>query len=145
MALSDQDKRFLLALVYATGVVIFWRGIWGIADTIPILSNVFVSFFVGLLILTLTGLIFREFDPFGQQVGRITKLVHNVIQESKIGKNYLISYYDVLKKKHISINAKHVKHIEHNNLVAVKDGREVFIPIHRVSRIHKDKKLIWQH
>ncbi len=63
MPLSKLDKKFLFSLLYAVGVIFLWRGIWGIADLTPILNNFFVSFFIGLLILTITGLIFREFEP----------------------------------------------------------------------------------
>lgn len=58
---TRKDKQYLALLVAGTGIVLFWRGIWHLADITPVVENPFVSLFLGLLILTITGFIWREF------------------------------------------------------------------------------------
>lgn len=58
---TKRDKDYLLLLIGGSGIILFWRGIWHLADVTPIVENPFVSLFLGLLILTITGFIWREF------------------------------------------------------------------------------------
>ncbi|MBI4140938.1 DUF504 domain-containing protein [Candidatus Woesearchaeota archaeon] len=143
MPLSETDKQFLMSLVYAAGIILFWRGIWAIADITPIVMNGFVSFFLGLLILTLTGYIYKEFDPFGQRTNKIIKLLHHITTTKK-EEGYSIHYYDEVGKHHHKILPENIMRIEHNLLITQHKGHEIFIPIHRISRIHKKAEVIWK-
>ena len=58
---TKKDKQYVSLLVAGTGIVLFWRGIWALADITPVIENPFVSLFLGLAILTFTGFIWREF------------------------------------------------------------------------------------
>ncbi|MBI4440880.1 hypothetical protein HY639_01815 [Candidatus Woesearchaeota archaeon] len=58
---TRRDKEYLLLIVAGSGAVLFWRGIWNIADIVPVVQNPFVSLFLGLTILTVTGFLWREF------------------------------------------------------------------------------------
>lgn len=58
---TRRDKEYLMFIVAGSGAILFWRGIWHIADITPIVQNPFVSLFLGLLILTVTGFLWREF------------------------------------------------------------------------------------
>jgi len=102
-----------------------------------------VSFFLGLLILTLTGYIYREFDPFGQRTSKILKLLHNV-STAKKEEGYAVHYYDELSKQHHRIEPENIKRIEHNTIILEKNGKEFFVPIHRISRIHKKNEVVWK-
>ncbi len=144
MTLSEQDKEFLKVLFYATAVIVFWRGVWGIFDEIPIISNVYVSFFIGLTALTLSGMIYRQFDLFSSKQNKLTKVLHNVITDAKKEEGYLIHYFDELTGKHESIKPKNVRKIEHNVMVVEHHGHEDFVPLHRISKIHKKGKQIWE-
>jgi len=143
--ISETDKHFLVSLVYATGIIIFWRGVWGIADEIPILSNVFVSFFIGLLILTLTGFIYREFDPLGSKLKRIHKMLHGIADEAAKGKRYLIEYYDGIAKRTVTFAARDIHRIEERMIIVNKSGREVHIPFKRLTRVFLGKTVVWKH
>jgi hypothetical protein len=142
--LSETDKHFLVSLVYGTGIIIFWRGVWGIADEMPILNNVFVSFFVGLLILTLTGFIYREFDPLGSQVKKIHKLVHEVADEARKGKRFVIEYYDAIAKERFRVSAAAVHRIEERSVILRRAGRELHVPFNRLTRVLKGKEIVWK-
>ena len=60
--LEDKIRKHLskfpivYALVGAVGIVLFWRGVWLIADSIPFLSNPYISLFVSIIILLAIGL-----------------------------------------------------------------------------------------
>lgn len=47
---------FQYALLGAIGTVLFWRGVWMIADVTPIIKDPYVSFFLSVIILLSTGL-----------------------------------------------------------------------------------------
>jgi hypothetical protein len=51
----------LYAFIGGVGVVLFWRGVWHIADVVPILSNAFVSITLGTIILLVTGVFVSAF------------------------------------------------------------------------------------
>ncbi len=57
-------RPFIYAILGGTGVILFWRGVWELADRTPIISNPVVSIFVGLGILAVTGLL--VFQLIGQ-------------------------------------------------------------------------------
>lgn len=44
-------RKFLFALLIASGTVLVWRGLWEITAKLPLLSESFVALFVGLGIL----------------------------------------------------------------------------------------------
>jgi hypothetical protein len=59
----DRDLRrrlwhhpFFLAFLGGIGVILFWRGIWHLADVTPFLSHPLTSLLVGAVILAATGL-----------------------------------------------------------------------------------------
>lgn len=143
MALTENDKQFLLSLLYAGAIILFWRGIWVIADFTPVLKNGFVSFFLGLLVLTLTGYIYKEFDPFGQKTSKILRLLHNVAAAKK-EEGYAIEYHDAIGKHDHKIPNSSIKRVEHNFLVVEQNGHELFIPVHRINKVHKKSEVVWQ-
>ena len=142
--ISETDKHFLVSLVYGTGIIIFWRGVWGIADEVPILNSVYVSFFVGLLILTLTGFIYREFDPLGNQVKKLHRFLHTIADEAEKGKRYVVEYYDGIAKKSVLVAAKDIHRIDEKFVVVNKNGHEHHIPFKRLTRVFLDKKIVWK-
>lgn len=141
--ISETDKQFLMSLLYAAALILFWRGIWAIADFTPIVNNAFVSFFLGLLILTLTGYIYKEFDLFGQKTGKMIKLLHNIISAEK-KEGYALHYYDEIGKHTHRVFPDEIRKIEHNFIVIERNGHEIFVPIHRLNKIHKKDEIIWK-
>ncbi len=143
MALKEQDRQFLMSLAYATGVILFWRGIWEGSLEIPILDNPWVSLFLGLAILTLTGWVYREFDVIGAKASRLLNALTNALHDSSRGVKHNIFYFDELTKKHHKVPARKVKKVERNHVIVEQKGRELFIPIHRITKIQKGKTTIW--
>jgi len=142
--LSSSDKNYIAALTVVIGIILFWRGVWEAAYTIPILSNPFVSLFIGLLIITLTGVIFQEFDPFRASTTKTMEILNEIVSRKHKKERYEVIYFDELANKRISIPHKNIKKIEHNFIVVEEDGREIFIPVHRVHRILENGRTIWK-
>jgi len=55
-----RKHRIIRALVAGVGIILFWRGVWGLADMTPILSNEFVSIGFGIILLVISGLLMKE-------------------------------------------------------------------------------------
>jgi len=142
--LRDEDRQFLWTLFYATGIILFWRGVWEISYELPLLKNVYFCFFVGLLILTLTGYMYKEFDPFTQKGHRITRLLREIVSLHKRGKMHEIFYFDDVGGHEHRLNPSKIIKIETDYLTYNEKGHEVFVPLHRVLRIHKGKEMIWK-
>ena len=66
---------FLYALIGGVGVVLFWRGVWHMADDLSVASG--VSFVLGTMILLITGVFVSEF--IGKQL-----IIAGLIGEKKL-------------------------------------------------------------
>lgn len=95
--------------------------------------------------LTISGAIFKEFDPLGGIQKAVNRTLHAVhIHHDQ--KNFQFKYYDKTQKKYVSIPATWVKKIEKGALVAVQPHhqQEIFIPIHRITEVLYKGKLYWR-
>ncbi len=141
--LRETDRHFLLSLVAATGVILFWKGLWDGVGSLWILQSPWVDLFVGLAILTFSGLIFAQFDPLGGIEGGVMSAVQKIAVHPR-KHEFIIKYYDNIQKKDIEISAKNIRQIEKNILSLHEKGKEIFIPLHRVKSIHRFGKTIWR-
>ncbi|MFH1668569.1 MAG: RNA repair domain-containing protein [Candidatus Woesearchaeota archaeon] len=141
--MRESDKHFLWSLFGAVGVILFWKGIWEGVGSLPLVENGWVSLFVGLAILTFSGMIFREFDPLGGLEKGALKILHSVHNHPQ-KHEFTIHYYDKVKKKNVEVKANYLKHIEKNNLSIHTKDKEIFIPIHRVSAISRNDVVVWK-
>lgn len=142
--ISATDKRYLAALVVLTGVVLFWRGVWDSLYMIPIIDNSLVSLFLGLLILTLSGVIFQEFDPLSKKIANTMEILNEIVSRKRKKEKYEIHYFDEKKNKAEIIAHEKIKKMEHNFLVLEEKDREIFIPVHRIEKIKENGKTIWK-
>ena len=142
--IREEDRQFLYSLLYATGIVLFWRGIWEVSYEIPLLKNVYFCLFVGLAILTLTGYMYREFDLFHTKKHKIAQMLHEVQHLTRRGEQHEIFYYDDIKGDEHKIMPDKIKKIEADFLVYEEKGHEFFLPLYRITRVHKGKQLVWK-
>ncbi len=145
MKLREQDRHFLWSLLAAIGVIFVWKGLWEGLYEIPYLGDPWVALFFGLVILTFSGLIFREFDPLGSIEKSANKVVRSVFNNSN-RKEFHLKYHDKVKKKDILICGDLIKSIEKSTIV-IKDknkNQEYFIPIHRITEITQKGKTYWR-
>jgi len=141
--LRESDKHFILSLFAATGIIMFWRGLWEIMADVPILEDPLVDLVAGLTLLAFSGILFKEFDPTGGIENSSINMIHTVNHHPK-RHEFSIKYYDKAKKQEIEISAKHIKSIEKNNLLVHSKGKEQFIPIHRIRSIHRKGVVVWR-
>jgi hypothetical protein len=141
--IRESDRHFFLSLFVATGIVLFWRGIWEGVGSLPILEEPFVNLFIGLVILTFSGMIVRDYDPLGGLEKSTLKILHSIHTHPQKSE-FSFRYYDNVKKKSIEVQASKIKHIEKNVIAVYDKDREFFIPIHRVESVHRNKETIWR-
>jgi len=141
--LRESDKHFLIALVAATGIILFWKGIWEGVGSLPFLEQPWMSLAVGLAILVFSGVFFREFDPLGGLEKSVLKVIHSVHTHPR-KEEFTIKYHDAVKRKDIEIQGHKIKKIEQNILSVHEKGREIFVPIHRIRCIHRKGEEIWK-
>lgn len=53
-------KRAILLLIGAMGIIVFWRGVWTLADTTPVIKDPFVSVTIGVILLLISHQWYRE-------------------------------------------------------------------------------------
>lgn len=158
MVLREQDKHFLSSLYIAIAIIFTWKGIWDALYAIPFLGSLscpsfltlesctpLVFFFLGFAMLTVSGAIFKEFDPLGGIQKAVNKTLHSVHTHHD-QKNFQFKYYDKSQKKHLLIPASWVKKIEKGALVVVPPHhkQELFIPMHRVTEVLYKGKSYWR-
>ena len=143
MVLREPDKHLLLSLLAATGIILFWRGMWEVADMLPVISHPLASLVTGLVILAFSGIIFKEFDPLGGIEKSSLNVIHNIHTHPK-KHEFTIRYYDKAKKEEVDISAKNIKSIEKNNIEIHIGRKEIIIPIHRVRSVHRNGHIVWR-
>ena len=144
MKLREQDKHFLWSLAAAVGVIFVWKGLWEGLYEIPYFGDPWVALFVGLTMITLSGLIFKEFDPLGNLDKSAKKIVAQVKKHPQ-RKEFRVKYYDRISKKNLSVNADDIRDIERSSLIVRhKDNKEMFIPTHRIVEVTHKGKTYWR-
>lgn len=143
--MREQDRHFLWSLYAAVGVIFLWKGLWDGLYEIPYIGNPFVALFIGLAILTFSGIIFSEFDPLGGVEKAVKKRLYFVHSHPK-KHQFSIKYHDKKRKKDFDINAKLLKTIEKKALVLKHEekNQEWFVPLHRIKEITHLGKTYWR-
>ena len=59
-------------------------------------------------------------------------------------KEYSILYFDRIAKSLIEIGYNDIKKIEKGFIIVERDNKEVNIPLHRIKRVERKGKLIWE-
>ncbi len=143
MKLREQDRHFLWSLLAAIGLIFVWKGLWEGLYEIPYFGDPWVALFVGLAMLTFSGIIFREFDPLGGIEESTNKMIQFISKNSK-SHEYQLKYYDKFKKKDILFKGNKLKGVEKSTLIIVDDGKELFIPSHRLKEVLHNGKTYWR-
>lgn len=144
MVAGEDIKKYFWYVFGIIGVVFFWAGVWdGLGYIHPIIANPWLSLVVGIIMLGLSGAIFKEANPLWEvekPVKTEAKKVHRHPQKQE----FYFKYEDHMKKKEVMLNAQQLKHIEKDFLVFLDKGKEVFVPLHRVKEILHKGKTHWK-
>ncbi|HLD01158.1 MAG TPA: RNA repair domain-containing protein [Candidatus Nanoarchaeia archaeon] len=143
--ISNQEiKRYFWFILGIMGVVFLWIGIWDGIGSLPYIHHPLVSLAAGILMLSLSKVIFRGADPLW---GSAKKPIFNVL--TKVSQHlqkheFDIKYEDRIKKREIMVGADKLKEIEKGFLVFLHNQQEIFIPLHRVTEVLHLKKTHWK-
>ena len=144
--ITERDKQILVALLVGVGIILFWRGLWGIADETPILSNFWVSLFVGLVILLFTGTVFTQFAG-KESIYKATRFIAGLKRKYRTKDEHETTIYYTDKyhpKKVRRFKLSEVRDIEKNLIIIKLKNREHFVPGHRITKITKGEEVLWQ-
>ena len=143
--MREQDKHFLWSIFAAVGVIISWEALLGLIDDVPYVNNPWVLFFIGFSMLTISGVIFREFDPLGS-LDKATDQIMNYVHSHPDKKDFQIVYYDKSKKENVTLNGSQIKDIEQGSLIMLHENgkQEFFVPGHRISEVWYKGKVFWK-
>lgn len=149
MILREQDKHFLWSLYAAVTIIFIWKGVWEGLYYLPFVGHEntapWVFLFIGLAMLTFSGIIFNEFDPLGG-LGKAAKKIVTHIQHHPHKEDFELYYLDHNRKEHLSLNAKGLLRLEKEALVFKHHtkNQEVFVPIHRLVEVTFQGKKYWR-
>lgn len=140
----EKLKNYFWSLFGAVGIIAFWAGVWEGIGGLPYLEMAWVSFLVGLVMLSLSGMIYKQFDV----VEGVEKAVNNVLHKVHIHprkEEFHVGYRDKIMKKDILLKADKLKRIEKGFLVFVERGeKELFVPVHRINKVLHRGKIHWK-
>ncbi len=135
-----QIRQYFWYLFGIMGVVFFWAGVWDGLGSLPYISNPWISLLIGVVMLTLSGFIFKGTSPiFGGEKTALSELrkVHSHPRKHE----FHIRYKDRIQRKEVLLQANTLKDIEKEFLVFLQGNKEMFVPVHRVTEIlHKGKR-----
>jgi uncharacterized protein (UPF0248 family) len=58
--------------------------------------------------------------------------------------DYVLFYYDRIEDKLMRLGLAEIKKIEDNFLVLMKEGKRINLPLHRIRKVKKKGKIIWE-
>lgn len=138
MVTKEDMQRYFWYFFGVMGVVFFWTGVWDGVGTLPYLESPLLSLIVGILMLMVAG-----FVKGSEALNKAEQTAHKVLQEIHIHPKkheFHIKYQDKMKNKELVFRADKLHRIEKGFLVMLKEGKEIFLPIHRVTEVlHKGK------
>ncbi|MEW5897006.1 MAG: RNA repair domain-containing protein [Nanoarchaeota archaeon] len=138
----EKSKLYFWYFLGVMGIVFFWAGIWDGLGGLPYLSTPWISLLIGLLMLLVSKTISKGVvaKKVKQELGPVLSKIHHHPQKHEFN----IKYNDKLKNKGMAIKAGKIKRIEKEFLVLIDQGRELFIPFHRITEIRHKDKIHWK-
>ena len=143
MVAAEDIKKYFWYVFGTIGVVFFWAGVWDGLGNLWLLQNAIISFVVGFTLLGLSGVIFKDANPLWETekpVKSEAKKVHRHPQKQE----FHFKYNDHVKNKELLLHAQKLQRVEKEFLVFLDKGKEVFVPLHRITEILHKGKTHWK-
>jgi len=142
--ISGEDiKKYFWYLFGIMGVVFFWSGTWDGLGNLGPLVNPLVSLVVGVVLLSLSGIIFKDANPLWE-MEKPAKAEAKKVHRHPKKHEFHFKYEDKLKNKELLLHAQNLQRIEKEFLVFLDQGKEFFVPLHRVTEILHKGKTHWK-
>ncbi|MEK6853143.1 MAG: hypothetical protein AABX64_00495 [Nanoarchaeota archaeon] len=139
----EDIKKYFWYLFGIIGVVYFWAGVWDGVGNIGPLKNPLYSFIAGVVLLSLSRVILKDANPLWG-LEKPAKLEAKKVHRHPQKPEFHFKYKDHVSNKEIMLHAKNLKKIEKEFLVFLDRGKEIFIPLHRVTQITHKGKTHWK-
>jgi len=139
----EDAKRYFWYIFGILGTLFFWAGMWDGLGSIGFLKNPFISMAIGLTLLSLSGVIFKDANPLWE-VEKPVKAEAKKVHHHPLKHEFHFKYEDRIKNKELLLHAGKLKRIEKEFLVFVDKGKEIFVPLHRVTEIMHKGKTHWK-
>ena len=139
----EDIKKYFWYLFGIIGVVYFWAGVWDGVGSIGPLKNPLYSFIAGVVLLSLSRVILKDANPLWG-LEKPAKLEAKKVHRHPQKPEFHFKYKDHVGNKEIMLHAKNLKKIEKEFLVFLDRGKEIFIPLHRVTQITHKGKTHWK-
>lgn len=139
----EEIKKYFWYLFGMIGIAFFWAGVWDGLGNLGPLENPLVSLMVGVILLSLSGIILKDANPLWEvekPVKSEAKKVHHHPQKDE----FHFKYEDHIKNKELLLHAGKLRRVEKEFLVFIDKGKEVFVPLHRVTEILRKGKTHWK-
>ena len=143
MSAEEDFKKYFWYIFGTLGVVFFWAGTWDGLGYLPIIKNPWLSLGLGLAMLSLSGVIFKGANPLWESEKPICSITQKILGHPQ-KREFHFKYKDHVSDKEIMLHAKNLKKIEKEFLVFLDQGKEIFIPLHRVTQIMHKGKTHWK-
>ncbi len=143
MPTLEDFKKYFWYIFGTLGVVFFWAGTWDGLGYLPIIENPWLSLGIGLTMLSLSGVIFKGANPLWEKEKPICGIATKIWRHPQ-KHEFHFKYKDHVSNKEIMMHAKYLKKIEKEFLVFLDQGKEIFIPLHRVTQIMHKEKIHWK-
>lgn len=144
MEITEKLQKYFWFTFGVIGVILFWAGIWEGIGGLPYLKNPFISLALGIALLLISEFFFKGNNSLWGEKKESAPAVLRTIQSHTKKHEFHIRYHDRIKNGHILMKADKLKSIEKQFLVMIESGRELFIPIHRVTEVLHKGKSYWK-
>ncbi len=139
----DDIKIYSWYVFGVLGVVLFWVGIWDGIGSLPYLNNPWISMAIGLGMFAVSKKIFKEGGFLAGGKKQVEEVLYSIRQHPE-KHQFHIKYFDNLKNKQILLHAKKLHHLEKGFVIFLDQGKEVFVPVHRVVEVLYKGKTHWK-
>ncbi len=144
MVTVDEVKQYFWKLFGVVGVVLFWAGLWDGVGSLPYISNPVISLIFGIILFTLSGVLFKNTSPLWSAPKGIHKALKEVHQHP-FKHEFHFRYEDKTKGKDFLIGAQWFHKIEKDFAVFHDpQNKEVFIPVSRIKEVLRGEKTDWK-
>ena len=139
----EDVKKYFWYLFGTLGVIFFWAGVYDGLGSLPVIENPLVSLILGITMLSLSGVLLKGANPLWE-VEKPVKTQAKKVYRHPQKHEFHFKYEDHLKKKELTVHAGKLQRIEKEFLVFIDQGKEVFVPLHRVTEILHKGKTHWK-
>jgi hypothetical protein len=160
---KEKLNKYFWYIFGVLGVVFFWAGLWdgsaqlqeiltekyydeaeGPTSPLYCLSSPFVFLVLGLILLAISGTIFRgSANPLWGEIDPIHTAVNEVWNHPS-REEFIIHYYDNVQNKIMTAPAANLKEVEKEFMVFVVNNQEIFVPFRRMKAIMRKNTVHWK-